>query len=204
MTGMVLLFAFTGTANAALVYADSLVATSPDNIFNASNPTVNGFDQDGDSAIDSSGDITGAPNGGGLFLSEAAEFTSTTDSWIDVQLAETVMLGAGADLQIFDWDINNTNTGESASVWVKTSIGDTFARVGTVTGGSLEGLLDINPADFSGFINYVRIEGIDGQNALDIEAIAGLHTAVIPLPPAVLLFGSGLLGLVVVARKRSS
>lgn len=203
MTGMVLLIAFTGTANAALVYADSLVATSPDNIFNASNPTVNGFDLDGNPAIDSSGDIAGAPNDGGLFLSEAGGlYTSTVDSWIDVHLAETVILGAGADLQIFDWDVDDLNTGESASVYVKTNISDAFELVGTVTGGSGAGLVDIDPADFSGNINYVRIEGIMGKNALDVDAIAGLHA--VPLPPAVLLLGSGLLGLVGVARKRSS
>lgn len=207
---MLLLITATGTVNAAMIYADSLIAVSPNNTFNSSNPsaslepgspTVNGFDQDGNPSIDSSGDITGAPNNGGYFLSEFGS-VSTLESWIEVQMAAPVFLGMGADLRIFDWDAAETNADESASIYVKTNIGDAFTLVGTVIGGSSEGFLDIDPADFAGEINYVRIEGITGANALDVDALAGLH--VIPLPPAILLFGSGLLGLIGLARKHNA
>jgi hypothetical protein len=89
--------------------------------------------------------------------------------------------------------------------------GINWEDVGKVT-GSTKGV-DIDAFGFgpTDMFSFVRLtddpnEGdIDGETVgADIDAIAAISTTVIPIPAAAWLFGSGLIGLIGLARRKKS
>ena len=133
-------------------------------------------------------------------------------------------LGVGGVLTVEFVDNRLTGSGDATDdLWIYEigpDIEDTFVAiskdginwtdVGTVT-GSTKGV-DIDAFGFgpTDLFRFVRLtddpnEGnIDGETVgADIDAVAAISTTVIPIPAAVWLFGSGLIGLIGLARRQS-
>jgi hypothetical protein len=134
-------------------------------------------------------------------------------------------LGVGGTLTVEFVDNRLTGSGDTADdLWIYEigpDIEDTFVEISMdgntwfdvgVVSGSTKGV-DIDAFGFgpTDMFRFVRLtddpdEGnIDGETVgADIDAIAAISTAVIPIPAAVWLFGSGLIGLIGLARRKKS
>ena len=119
--------------------------------------------------------------------------------FVTVHMSAPVQKVDGPDLLIVDTE-SGVWADKLAEVFVS-SDGSVFTSVGTIFGSSgNDGSVDFG--SFAGEVNYVKLQTSGFPDAhITIDAIVQ-PAAVIPLPPAVWLFGSGLLGLVGFARKR--
>ena len=134
-------------------------------------------------------------------------------------------LGVGGSLTVEFVDNRLTGSGDSADdLWIYEigpDIEDTFVEISMdginwievgMVSGSTKGV-DIDAFGFgpTDMFSFVRLtddpdEGnIDGETVgADIDAIAAISTTVIPIPASVWLFGSGLIGLIGIARRKKS
>ena len=158
-------------------------------------------------------DVTGAPvydplEGIVLALDDQTSPTSAstltvqigpvTDSlWIVSDDDETAN-GFVADERFQLWVSNDGNTWEDLGTFYNDNATIDITSYGTVSFVQLigiEGNIDCGLSGPPGCISYT--------NAMEVLAIAGIsEAAVVPVPAAVWLFGSGLIGLISVARRR--
>ena len=139
---------------------------------------------------------------------------------------EYVSLGDGGFITLLFTDNSLTGSDDDAlDLWIfeiGPDVEDTFVEiskngtdwfsVGSV-GGSISGIdIDAYGWDTSDFFSYVRLtdDTLEGEQTgitvgADIDAVGAISSAapVIPIPPAVWLFGSGLIGLVGLARRKA-
>jgi len=111
--------------------------------------------------------------------------------------------GTGDDIFISELG----NGAEDANVFVSADFGLTFTFLGVAFGNSTTGL-DLNdiPA-FSGFINAVKVVGLDNGGSspgFDLAFVQGLEGSVnlVPVPAALPLLITGLIGLGIVGRRK--
>ncbi|MBW2270791.1 MAG: hypothetical protein JRH16_19695 [Deltaproteobacteria bacterium] len=165
-------------ANADPIYADSL--------FDSEFVTAWG-----------SGDVTGAPDGGGLFLGDFWD-PPNNSGMIIVEFFGGFLDGDGDDIFVVDvFSLPN----ETANISVSNHIpdGDFFSLDGNGFSWTLIG--EINAVDnsididglFSGPIFFVKIESTAELVSIDVDAV-GAHHAV-PQPSSALLLAFGLVGL---------
>ena len=83
-----------------------------------------------------------------------------------------------------------TGTEPNLTSW---QIGDTIANDSSIFGIPID-------ASFSSFVSGVQ----DGGLGIDILDSASSTVTLVPIPPAILLFGSGLIGLVLLARRKQT
>jgi hypothetical protein len=165
---------------AAPIYADTLVSTTP--------PTT----------PFGSGLVTGAPDGGGIFLGVPPSLTPTSS--ITVGFNSPIGNGPGADLRIIDIESFSADPTETADVFVSTD-GTTFFFVGSITGGNAAGSIDLQGV-FNDPVNFVRITTTSTIDALDIDAIqANYAFNAIPEPATLAVFGALALGAFGVRRR---
>ena len=185
----------------AASFADSVVSYNP--VISGGGPTAP--HQIPENALGEP-DYTNDPNCTG---DPSCTFVSLGDGGsITLQFTNNLLTGSGDDgddLWIFEVgpDVEDT--------FVEISRNNiTWHSVGSV-GGSTSGI-DI---DFFGFgvadqFRYVRLtddETKDDQTGItvgaDIDAVGAISTTIVPIPASVWLFGSGLLGLIGMARRKS-
>lgn len=133
-----------------------------------------------------SGDLTGAPDGGGAYLSLGPDGAGAPLGYLTLGWTGGLTTGAGIDLQIFDV---SSSFSETADVSVSVD-GVSFTYVGSID--AVNNQLDIDPF-FSGGFNFVRIDNPDPDSIIDIDAVAGFY---VPSPSGVALLGlAGVAGL---------
>lgn len=127
-----------------------------------------------------------------------------TGSFITLGFAGAqIFNGAGNDIFISELG----NGAEDANVFVSSDFGSTFTFLGTAFGNSTTGL-DLNDIPgFTGFINAVRVVGLDNGGSspgFDLAFVQGLEGSVnlVPVPAALPLLITGLLGLGLIGRPR--
>jgi hypothetical protein len=165
---------FSRGAFAAPIYADNLV----DSQF------VSSF---------GSGLVTGAPDGGGLWLGDTVD-PPNNPGYITVEFLTALGDGAGDDLVVIDVA---SSPDETANVFVS-SDNISFTLIGGIDAVN-------NSIDFAGYlgpVSYVKLVNTSSLKSIDIDAIYGNYA--VPVPAAVWLFGSGLLGLVGMARRKKA
>jgi len=129
-------------------------------------------------------------NGDKTFGNDASVFSTAPTFWGDASGAETAANAIVTALGTIDWT-HPTN--------------DTFDRVAVPTGYFSNGNLSVygdsqNALATDGVTNYAM-----GPNSLGGGvAIASFQVAAVPVPAAVWLFGSGLLGLMGIARRKKT
>lgn len=162
-------------ASAATIYASSLVSSS----------NVTSF---------GSGDVTGAPDDGGLWLGSTIDPPAQLGSFT-VSFSTALGNGAGADLEILDIA---SSPDETFNVEVSTN-NITYTLLGEYSATN-------NQIDFGAYnspVSYVRLTNTSTVASADIDALWGNYS-VVPVPAAAWLFGSGLLGLVGLARRKKA
>ncbi|MDI9246566.1 PEP-CTERM sorting domain-containing protein [Marinobacter sp. CHS3-4] len=176
---MILGLIWISPAQATPIYADSLVASS----------FVTSF---------GSGDVTGAPDGGGLFLGD--DFDPPTNPG-SITVGFSGGLGDGAGDDIFVVDVASS-VNETANIYASTdNISFTFLGMVNAVANSL----DINGL-FSGAINYLRIDNASTEVSIDIDAVGGYYAYEprdVPEPASILIMLAGLLGIGVSRIKKS-
>lgn len=149
--------------------------------------------------------------GGGNFAEygSSSGFTGSIDAAGNISLTPTGILGAfGTFPSLVDerWNVDNFNgvTGTTVNApnnntaWVPFTTGSTTNATGTITGAAYDGTTAILVkgasfgSDWGGFF---------GAQYFEVWNVSFVPTTV-PVPAAVWLFGSGLLGLVGVARRK--
>lgn len=174
---LILLVCSMSNVNAASIFADSLIDSAGAVAFG-------------------SGSVLGAPDGGGLTLNIAP----IAGNFIEIGFGSAIGDGAGFDIRIYDNEDIASDINESANVFASTD-GSSYTFIGSVIGGSSEGFLDLSGV-YSDAVNFLRIEQVSTADALDIIAIEGLNEfSPVPVPAAIWLFASGLLGLIGVSRR---
>ena len=173
LLSLAMLALFAGTAAAAPIYATSLVTSSNVTAFN-------------------SGNVTGAPDGGGLWLGSTLDPPAQLGS-LTVSFATALGDGAGADLVIVD--VFSTPT-ETFNVEVSMN-GTTFTLLGQFDAVA-------NMVDFGGFgpVSFVRLTNTSRTASADIDAIYGNYAAAVPEPSTFALGALGLSALVAKRRRR--
>ena len=149
-----------------------------------------------------SGLLTGNVDSGGHFLAPHSDPPTILGS-ITAGFSGGIVDGAGDDLIIYDCCAGTTPTpGETASVSVSTD-NITFTFLG------LYG--PVNSFDFNGIfasvVNFVKIVNTSTTNSPDIDAFQGNYMApvsAVPVPAAVWLFGTALIGLVGFGKRRKA
>lgn len=137
-----------------------------------------------------SGLVTGAPDGGGAFLSDGTDGSGGNSGSLVLSWDTALTAGDGVDLIIVD---NGSNSGETVDISVSAD-GVNFTYVGTVD--AVNNQLDFGVA-FNGGFSFVRLDNPDLNNIIDIDAVGGFFQ--VPSPAAAgLLAGAGLLA----ARRR--
>lgn len=172
-------FIWAMSAQAAPIYADSLVASE--------NVTAFG-----------SGDVTGAPDGGGLFLGDSFDPPDNPGS-ITVGFAGGLGTGAGDDIFVVDV-VNSAD--ETANIYASAD-NVSFTFLGMVN--AVANSLDIGGL-FAGPIHYLRIESASTEVSIDIDAVGGNYAHVshdVPEPASILIMLAGLLGVGVSRFKRA-
>lgn len=146
-----------------------------------------------------SGVLTGAPDNGGAFLSNTVDPPTLLGS-ITAGFFGGLQNGLGDDIVIHDCCSGSLpDTNEFADVFVSND-GLAFTFLGSYGAG-------VNSFDLNGIyasiVHFVRIVNTSTLGSPDIDAFQGNYAAV-PLPAATWLFGSGLLGLVGIARRKKA
>ena len=181
----------------------SLVFTSLANAATISvNPAVNNVAVGDTFTLTVSGDFTaeGGTEGGGVILSWNDTQVQLTDSIANVRA------GIEADLIANNWILPNAGNLTITSNSVSVDVLNFFGALPTFDIFSLD--LVAVPPPSSGPITITASALSDltsGWDGRPVDYIgATVTTSPVPVPPAVWLFGSGLLGLVGVARRRST
>jgi len=161
-----------------------------------------------------------------LTISLDADFTSTGPGADSFALADVFVYGASAlnPFEIIDSPIcGNGRLGQSMMLGDAYLCGQRFGRANmfleadpaqpTSSGSLVRDLLfSIAPGEFIGVYGILRANAVDGSSdafntlsmAFDDISQANLQAASIPVPAAAWLFGSGLLGLISIARRKKS
>lgn len=134
--------------------------------------------------------LTGAPDGGGAYLSTASDGAGGALGYVTLQWSGGLTTGLGVDLQIID--VANSST-ETADVWVSSN-GVGFTFVGSID--AVNNSLDIDGL-YSGAFSYVRIDNPNPDSIIDIDTVAGFY---VPTPGSSLMLA--IAGLACVRRRR--
>lgn len=112
-----------------------------------------------------SGNVTGAPDNGGLFLSDTPD-PPTTMGFIVVDFAVPLGDGEGDDILVIDVF---KQIEETADVFVSTD-GIDFIFAKSIN--SLDAGIDLSSI-FSGPINFLKVQNTSTEKAIDIDTIQG-------------------------------
>ena len=138
-----------------------------------------------------SGDVTGPPDDGGLFLSDTPDPPANM-GFIVVDFAVSLGDGEGDDILVIDIF---HQVEETADVFVSTD-GIDFIFAKNIN--SLDAGIDLNGI-FSGPVNFLKVQNTSTEKAIDIDAIQGnfeySESAQVPEPSNVL----GMLAIVGIA-----
>jgi hypothetical protein len=141
-------------------------------------------------------------------------FTGSVDASGNISLTPTGTLGAVGDFSSLvdeKWNVNdfddNTNTAYDSF-----STGSATSNSGTINGAAWDGTTAILVkggqvgSDWGGFFgaNYLEVWNVGFTKTGDLPTTPPTTPPAVPVPAAVWLFGSGLMGLVGVARRRKS
>ena len=157
------------SASAIPIYASSLVASSNVSVFG-------------------SGDVTGAPDGGGLWLGSTVDPPALLGSFT-VMFATPLGNGAGADLEVLDIA---SSSNETFHVEVSSN-NAIYVLLGEFS--ATNNLIDFGA--FAESVRYVRLTNTSRTDSADIDALWGNYeSSAVPDPgSSLLLLGMGLVGL---------
>ena len=165
------------------------------------NPAVNNVLVGDTFTLTVSGDFTaeGGTDGGGVILGWDSAQVQLTDSIANVRLA------IEADLVANNWILPNANNLTVTADFISVDVLNFFGSQPTFDIFSLD--LVAVPPPSSGPINITASalsDGTGGWGGLPVNFIgASVTTNAVPVPAAVWLFGSGLIGLVGIARRKT-
>lgn len=162
----------------AAIYADS--ATTEDVIFFGSDT------------------LTGAPDGGGAFLSNTFDPPTALGSII-WGFSGGLTTGVGTDLQLYDV----ANSAIELYQLAVSNDGLGFTVIGVFD--TLMTSFDLDSYGFSGDFSFVRVVNAGEVNSPDFDAAAGFYApAPVPLPASLPLLLAGLGGIAVLRRRKAA
>ena len=142
-------------------------------------------------------------------------WSADTTAYVDLSFGTAVSNGVGSDLSLFfvgggghSVDVTLFN-GSGAASSTQTYSPSTYTGFNVSQGSTLYAIyyMDIDLADFSSFLgtNPVDVIRLDISNSSAVLSLVGTYDpgfAPVPIPAAVWMFGSGLIGLLGIARRR--